>query len=189
MNRPVRVRIPTTDLWLCDSTQCDPGSRVSFKNRKLEAMRLLAHWREDVFRMNALRAAARRSGVAVAQCDDAEVVSMYLRWLTTGRFHFCRWSGKLGMGIGVVERAAEAPVEAPELPAQRERTRTAWIEIRLVDEDDKPVPSVAYEIKLPDGSMRRGTLDEEGSAYIGNIDPGECQVSFPDLDARDWRPA
>jgi hypothetical protein len=162
---------------------------VSFKNRKLEVLRLLAHWRNDVFRMKALRIAAGRGGAVVSQLDDAEVVRMYTQWLATGRLHLCRWSGRFGIGAGGVEEAVEVAEPAPPPPAQRERTRTAWIEIRLVDEDDKPVPDVAYEIKLPDGTTRRGTLDESGSAWIGNIDPGECQVTFPELDAREWRPA
>jgi hypothetical protein len=63
-----------------------------------------------------------------------------------------------------------------------------WIEIRLVDQDGKPVPNERYWMKLPDGSEQRGSLDDKGSARVEGIDPGTCMISFPDIDKREWRP-
>jgi hypothetical protein len=60
--------------------------------------------------------------------------------------------------------------------------KKAWIAIRLVDQDNRPVPGEAYRVKLPDGSLVEDDLDEHGSARIMGIDPGTCQVSFPNLD-------
>ena len=31
------------------------------------------------------------------------------------------------------------------------------------------------------------SLDAQGRARIGELDPGECEVCFPDFDARAWR--
>lgn len=61
-----------------------------------------------------------------------------------------------------------------------------WIEISLVDEDGNPVPGRAYKIKLPNGTVQTGKLDSRGLARVEGIDPGTCQVSFPDLDKTMW---
>jgi hypothetical protein len=62
-----------------------------------------------------------------------------------------------------------------------------WIEIRLVDEYDNPVPGKKYKLKITDGSIREGTLGEDGSVRVSNIDPGTCEVSFPEIDASEWK--
>ena len=63
-----------------------------------------------------------------------------------------------------------------------------WIEIVLVDADGQPVPGMAYEIKLPDGTVQPGSLDANGKARHEQIVPGQCQVKFPELDATEWKP-
>jgi hypothetical protein len=64
-----------------------------------------------------------------------------------------------------------------------------WIEIRLVGEDDSPVPNEAYRIELPDGSVATGYLDENGLARVENIEaPGNCKITFPELDRDAWEP-
>jgi len=65
--------------------------------------------------------------------------------------------------------------------------KLSWIEIELVDEEGKPVPSEKYSIDLPDGRKKEGMLDSEGRARVDGIDPGTCNVSFPDRDAKDWK--
>lgn len=65
-----------------------------------------------------------------------------------------------------------------------------WIEIKLVGEDDEPIPGEAYEITLPDGSVASGTLDNEGYARIDNIPvSGNCEIAFPKLDRDAWEKA
>lgn len=62
-----------------------------------------------------------------------------------------------------------------------------FIELELVDRDEKPVGGEAYSIKLPDGRTRTGRLDSNGRATVTGIkDPGSCQVSFPNLDVSAW---
>lgn len=77
------------------------------------------------------------------------------------------------------------PYKPPETEEETEK-KTAWIEIELVDEEDEPVPSEKYEIKLPDGSVAKGTLDGDGFARVDGIDPGTCEISFPRLDKDAW---
>ena len=68
-----------------------------------------------------------------------------------------------------------------------EKDKTSWIEIKLVDETGAPVPGEKYRIELPDGSVREGVLGPEGTAWHGNLDPGTCKITFPDMDASEWR--
>jgi type VI secretion system secreted protein VgrG len=77
----------------------------------------------------------------------------------------------------------------PFVPAEGEDPDTTWIEIRLVDEDEEPIPGERYEIELPDGRVASGTLDMEGLAHVAGIDPGTCRITFPDLDRRTWQRA
>lgn len=63
-----------------------------------------------------------------------------------------------------------------------------WIEIQLIGEDDQPVPGAKYRVKLTDGSIREGTLDQKGVAGFDGISSGDCEVSFPDFDQEAWAP-
>ncbi len=74
-------------------------------------------------------------------------------------------------------------------PARQTNKQTAWIEIELVDDAGKPVPNERYRIEKPDGTFEEGTLDKQGRARLDNLDPGQCQVSFPDIDAKEWSAA
>ncbi len=93
--------------------------------------------------------------------------------------------------------ATPAPAAAGPAPAAAARAEAAgesppppldWIEIRLVGEDDGPVPGERYLVELPDGSRREGTLDAQGAARIEGIPAGTCRVSFPELDRDAWTP-
>lgn len=66
---------------------------------------------------------------------------------------------------------------------------TSWIEIELVDKLGKPVPGEKYQVTLPDGMIREGTLDDSGRARLNRIPEGTCQVQFPQLDGRSWNAA
>ena len=71
------------------------------------------------------------------------------------------------------------------------KDKTSWIELELVYESNgKPVPGMAYEVTLADGeTIASGSTDEKGFARIEKIDPGSCQISFPDLDKDAWEDA
>ncbi len=65
-------------------------------------------------------------------------------------------------------------------------TETSWVECEMVDEADNPCAGIAYEIKLPDGSVATGTLDNNGFVRIDGCEPGQCEFGFPDLDRDAW---
>lgn len=81
----------------------------------------------------------------------------------------------------------EAPTHDPSSKANKDKKH--WIEIELFDEEGNPVPGELYRITLPDGTtVASGTLDDKGFARVDHIDPGTCQVTFPNLDKDVWRP-
>jgi type VI secretion system secreted protein VgrG len=80
------------------------------------------------------------------------------------------------------------PHKAPQTDEERERMNS-WIEIEMIDEEDAPVPGLAYRITLPDGTVADGTLNEKGFARVDGIEPGTCQITFPDLDKDAWEKA
>ena len=67
-----------------------------------------------------------------------------------------------------------------------QREEDSWIRIKLVDEEGNPVPGERYCVTCPDGTEKKGTLDSNGRAYVGGIDPGNCDITFPDLDQSAW---
>lgn len=66
---------------------------------------------------------------------------------------------------------------------------TTWIEIELVDQDKEPVPNERYVIETSDGRRIEGTLNASGKAREEGIKPGDCKVSFPDLEGSSWKAA
>jgi hypothetical protein len=66
------------------------------------------------------------------------------------------------------------------LPCGQKVIKT-WIAIKLVDENDRPIPNEKYIIIFPDGTKKEGNLDANGYAYFDGIPPGICTVGFPDF--------
>jgi hypothetical protein len=56
-----------------------------------------------------------------------------------------------------------------------------YIEIELKDEEGQGVGGEKYVLYLPNGELRKGTLDGTGQKKEENIPPGTCQLRFPDL--------
>jgi len=92
-------------------------------------------------------------------------------------------SGKYGAVSMKPFKASEADKAADK------KEKTAWIEVELVDEDGEPVPGEGYRITLPDDSVAEGSLDDKGKARVEGFKPGNCKVTFPDLDEDAWKPA
>ena len=81
-----------------------------------------------------------------------------------------------------VSPSPEVAVEGIELAA----LARSWIEVELLDEDDLPVAGARFEIRLPDGSLRTGRLGPDGRASVEGIAPGNCGVTFPELESSTW---
>lgn len=65
-------------------------------------------------------------------------------------------------------------------------TRLSWIEVVLVDPEGRPVSDVPYSVKLADGTVRVGRLNQAGFARLDGIPVGGCDVSFTTIDGREW---
>jgi hypothetical protein len=89
-----------------------------------------------------------------------------------------------------LERPRPRPINPravlPPRPKLAEDPPRTWIEIELVDTANKPIPNQRYRIKLTDGDWREGVLDNKGRARFSDIDPGNCDITFPDIHAREW---
>jgi hypothetical protein len=79
-----------------------------------------------------------------------------------------------------------AAATEPHKPTEEDIEEKTWIEIELVDEEDNPVPGEKYKITLPDDKVAQGTLDNNGFARVEGIEPGTCQITFPNLDKDAW---
>jgi hypothetical protein len=156
----------------------EPPLRFDSERDALDYLSRLSHGRGGMATLR--RVLAHESATLdVSALDEHEVLDQ-LAWLVVaGRVLLVPRKRRL---VGM--RDEEATPAAPEAPA---RTRRAWIAIRLVDDDGRPVPNEPYRIVLPDGSTTEGTLDARGYARVDDIDPGTAQVSFPNRDAADWR--
>ena len=74
--------------------------------------------------------------------------------------------------------------------ADENKDKTHSIEVLLVDEAGKPVPGAAVKITLPDGeTVASGSTNEKGLYKVSNIDPGNCEIRFPDYDDAAWEEA
>jgi len=124
---------------------------------------------------------------SLAAATDAEVVDVASHHLATGFLRAEPWvAPRPDPRSG---QAAPPPAAEPKPAAVMDsgkRTKLTWIAIELVGEDDSPIPGEEYEITLPDGSVRRGSLDDDGKARERGIDEGTCKVKFPKLDKDAW---
>ncbi len=86
---------------------------------------------------------------------------------------------------GTTPATSTPPGPSPVVTA--DPTRQDWIGIQLKTPDGQPLPNERFELTLPDGSIIGGLLDNLGKVRVEGIDPGNCRISFPDRDAREWK--
>ena len=87
--------------------------------------------------------------------------------------------------VRLAKKQPTPPKQAPSVIPPK----TSWLEIELVDEHGNPIPHERWEVITGDGDQRSGHLDDKGRAHIEGIKPGNCWVSYPDLDPNSWRKA
>lgn len=97
-------------------------------------------------------------------------------------------SGKYGSTpVESVERTPEDTTSDPNDPDGP--PQTTWIDIELVDTNNKPVAGEPYQVTDSQNRVAAGTLDNHGKAHITGVAPGTCRITFPRLDARGWKKA
>ena len=99
-------------------------------------------------------------------------------------------SGSAGDGTsgkGSQTRPSRASSSSSDMPPKTDPVKDkTWVDVQLIDEEGEPVAGARYILKITDGSKRAGTLDASGRVRVTNIDPGTCEVWFPDFDASEW---
>jgi len=154
------------------------GFALRFLQRLKTRQSAIRHMRDFVRR--------RASGPNLADWNDEQILELVAKWISNGEA-ILGYQRRLRSGGTSEEVQEAAPTVRSEKLARQPREIKTWIEIRLVDEEEKPVPHQKYRIKLTDGSVQEGTLDADGRARFNQIDPGTCEVSFPNIDAPEWR--
>ncbi len=88
--------------------------------------------------------------------------------------------------FALTQYGSTMPPAATTTTPEKAKEKKDWIEIILVDLDGKPVPNVRYRITPPNGAPVEGRLNEHGQAGLYQIEPGNCKITFPDLDQEAW---
>jgi hypothetical protein len=79
---------------------------------------------------------------------------------------------------GSAKKPAPPP---PPGPAPASPGAKSFIEILVIDENDKPVANQRYRLKLTDGSLQEGKLDGNGRIYLNPIPAGICELVFLEM--------
>ncbi|MBW2108725.1 MAG: hypothetical protein JRI36_08685 [Deltaproteobacteria bacterium] len=62
-----------------------------------------------------------------------------------------------------------------------------YIGIELKDEEGNAVAGEQYRVKLPNGDVVSGYLDDNGKAKVEDISvSGQCKISFPEIHCDEW---
>lgn len=153
------------------------------------ALDFLRRFKNNPAMIMILRSAMAGSSYDLHRLDTEEVLKQFAALIVNGQFKILRLPQYLG-GVGGGEEVEEQKAKKKEVKGTQPAPRkTSWIEIYLRDADGQPVPGEKYRIEMPDGSVEEGNLDGFGHAEYYGINPGTCQVSFPDLDADAWERA
>ncbi len=69
---------------------------------------------------------------------------------------------------------------------KEENTKPHWLGIELKDDEGNPIPGEEYKVKLPDGTIKSGRLDDLGKAMVENVpEGGTAEVFFPRIHEND----
>lgn len=152
---------------------------------------LISSWLDNLSLQGSINAIYQSAfGMPAGKLLDPNRKREFVRQLESAfqrRILICLRASRIVPGANSQEGEKAAP--PPAAPPPRPTATKTWIEIELVDDKGKPVVGERYRIVLPDGSQEEERLDGHGRARINNLDPGECQISFPDIDGREWGPA
>lgn len=155
-----------------------PAERSEYRILPAPGVRAIAALAEDPHVRRVLLRAAEEIGDGNGRGASAEAAWQRLALAFERGQVVLRLFEAHSIAIGAVE--IEPVARAPERVAKR-----TWIEVRLVDEEDKPVAGVGYRIELSDGSLQFGKTDAGGGLRYSDIPEGVCNFSF-DLDEQAW---
>jgi len=150
-----------------------PGELLAAVERCLRDGRLIA-WREpDAFDRRRLAAeTAARAKTADRSADAVRTVG----------------GGGAAGTEAVMATAASAAKPLPTAASASAATvGSAWIEVLLIGDDDRPIAREHWRARPADGAWGSGRVGDDGLLRLTGIADGECAVSFDDLDAASWQ--
>jgi hypothetical protein len=166
---------------------------VSSQSR-FSALEFLRQFSTSPVAMWNLRAFVWKCTVApdLGRIDDGRILEQVASWVASGEA-VVGFRKRLRGGEAMATEApapsttaaAVAPRGARDSSAPKIKEKT-WVAIKLIDKDGKPVPGASYKVKLPDASVVTGALNEKGEVQFDDIDPGQCLITFPEIDAKEW---
>jgi hypothetical protein len=75
--------------------------------------------------------------------------------------------------------------QAEPVPQQEEEVRQkTWLELVLEDLEGNALAGERFKVVTPSGETREGKLDSHGRVRLEGLDPGNCKVSFPNLEPK-----
>ncbi|GEM_PF-4425034 len=128
-------------------------------------------------------------GESAGDCPDADLVDRLDRAL--GRGHGQLLQRRLeprALSQGLIDAGASGQLGAPNVPMAQPAPlvdNEDWIEIEILDDRQVPVVGTTLHFSLPDGSTRTATTDSFGLARVIGLPPGNCEVTFLELDDRE----
>lgn len=72
-------------------------------------------------------------------------------------------------------------VKLKEIEALKEEQIKKSVHVEMVLPDNSALAGQKFEVKLPDGSKKSGSVDGSGAASVSEAKPGKAEISFPDL--------
>jgi type VI secretion system secreted protein VgrG len=62
-----------------------------------------------------------------------------------------------------------------------------WVGIELASAAGTPAAGESFVLELADGTSVTGKLDNLGRCRVEGVPPGNCKVTFPARDAKEWK--
>ena len=170
------------NLWLW--MQADPQTMIAVK----DASALLDHITKRIARGDLIVARGIRQGIAQRIIPEGMADAGILRGSKGQAGTKSKKSRQTERTPRQDEMAArqQRATEAEVITVGESEPETTWIEIELVEPDGQPAANERYKLTLPDGSTKWGRLDQHGKARVERLQPGNCQVTFPDRDEQVW---
>jgi hypothetical protein len=165
---------------------CDESRELGLRFSKFEIDNLLRELKHDPYALSTLRKRLWQEGLTVHRLSDEQVLERIGGMFRRGHLHVC--GRRVPWHIVDSDTIEETEEKPPEKKPSETREKT-WVGIELLDDEGGPVVGEKYRLVLPDGSVREGRLDGRGQARFDDLDPGTCEVSFPDRDGREWKAA
>lgn len=167
-------------------TGTDVGVWRHQRQNSFEAQQRLARFVSERSNMATLRELMRRElHLEPSRLTDHQVLEQLSRLMSRGGLAIVQSPGSMlsPYAPGFL-RVLGPRQKEPEKRARIISDSRAWIEIKLEDEQERPVANEPYELVLENGSKVSGTLDAGGTARHERIEPGTCKVSFPEWKGR-----